>query len=326
MSKANQDASYKALFAAPQMMRDLICGFVSDPWLHTLRFETMDTVRSEYIGEQLQQRFSDMVWRVKAADGVTDIYLSLEFQTRPDPAMPLRTWTYSGLFLQQLLGHSARALRQPWPPVLQLVINTGQLRWRDGVDLASRFWRAPSGLLQQPPQHQFVLIDMHDELLDNADQGDNLFGILLQFERATQTDQYVQLIERLGRLLKPDQPLYRSWLNWIRHRVKLSDRTQLVSDAIQTFEELSMNMKSVFENYKKQQRAEGRMEGRMEGLSQGLSQGRLESLSLQMVKRFGPLPADILQKLHLATDADIKQWIENILDARQLSDVFRPFN
>ncbi len=83
-----------------------------------------------------------------------------------------------------------------------------------------------------------------------------------------------------------------------------------------------MNMKRVFENYKKQQRAEGRMEG----LSQGLSQGRLESLLLLMVKRFGPLPADIQQKLELATDAELKQWTENILDARQLSDVFRPFN
>ncbi len=77
VSKANQDASYKALFAAPQMMRDLICGFVRDPWLHTLRFETLSAVCSEYISEQLRQRFSDMVWRVKAADGVTDIYLAL---------------------------------------------------------------------------------------------------------------------------------------------------------------------------------------------------------------------------------------------------------
>ncbi len=149
-----------------------------------------------------------------------------------------------------------------------------------------------------------------------------MFGILLQFERATQTDQYVQLIERLGQLLKPDQPLYRPWLNWIRNRLKNSDRNPLLSDAIQTYEELSMNMKRVFENYKKQQRAEGRMEG----LSQGLSQGRLEFLSLQMVKRFGPLPADILQKLDLASDAELKQWTENILDARQISDVFRPFN
>ncbi len=87
-----------------------------------------------------------------------------------------------------------------------------------------------------------------------------------------------------------------------------------------------MNMKRVFENYKKQQRDEGRLEGRLEGRMEGLSQGRLESLSIQMVKRFGPLPADILQKLDLATDAELRQWTENILDAKQLSDVFRPFN
>ena len=99
-----------------------------------------------------------------------------------------------------------------------------------------------------------------------------------------------------------------------------------------------MNMKRVFENYKKQCRAEGRSEGLSEGLSQGISQGisqglsqgmfegRLETLASQIRKKFGQLQADILQKLNTATEEQLKLWSENILDAKTLPEVFRPLN
>ena len=32
------DASYKTLFAAPEVVRDLILGFIPDEWLHSLDF------------------------------------------------------------------------------------------------------------------------------------------------------------------------------------------------------------------------------------------------------------------------------------------------
>jgi flagellar biosynthesis/type III secretory pathway protein FliH len=91
-----------------------------------------------------------------------------------------------------------------------------------------------------------------------------------------------------------------------------------------------MNMKRVFENYKKQCRAEGRSEGLSEGISQGISQGmiegRLETLTTLLRKKFGQLQADILQKLNTATEEQLKLWSENILDAKTLPEVFRPLN
>ncbi len=330
MSADSQDASYKSLFTSPRMVRDLICGFVPDPWLHTLRFDRLTLVSNEFTSDQLKRRQSDMVWRLKAEDGVSDVYVVIEFQSRPDPAMPLRTWTYSGLLLQQVLGPSADNLRKPWPPVLNLVIYTGKGRWRDSVELASRFWRAPSGVLQEPPQHRFVLIDIHRHMVDNAVKQDNMFGILLEFERAGQPEEFAGLINRLRQSLVPEDPLYRLWLIWICYRLRASEEDPSVIHAVQNFEDLSMNMKRVFENYKKQCRAEALKEGVSQGISQGISQGliqgRLEILTIQLGKRFGPLQNDIRQKLNLATEDELKQWSENILDAHTLPDVFRPFN
>ena len=87
-----------------------------------------------------------------------------------------------------------------------------------------------------------------------------------------------------------------------------------------------MNMKRVFENYKKQCRAEGRSEGLSEGISQGMFEGQLKILASQIRKKFGQLQADILQKLNTATEEQLKLWSENILDAKTLPEVFRPLN
>lgn len=36
------DASYKLLFAAPEVVRDLVLGFIPDPWLQGLDYGTLE--------------------------------------------------------------------------------------------------------------------------------------------------------------------------------------------------------------------------------------------------------------------------------------------
>ena len=45
------DSSYKYLFSAPEMVRDLILGFVPDEWLHSLDYSTLERVDGSYITE-----------------------------------------------------------------------------------------------------------------------------------------------------------------------------------------------------------------------------------------------------------------------------------
>ena len=39
------DASYKLLFSAPELVRDLVLGFIPDAWLHSLDYATLEKVR-----------------------------------------------------------------------------------------------------------------------------------------------------------------------------------------------------------------------------------------------------------------------------------------
>ncbi|MEY2620484.1 MAG: hypothetical protein RIT26_304, partial [Pseudomonadota bacterium] len=41
MRRQPKDAAYKKLFQSPRMVRDLVCGFIDDPWLYQLPFDRM---------------------------------------------------------------------------------------------------------------------------------------------------------------------------------------------------------------------------------------------------------------------------------------------
>ena len=45
----DHDSSYKFLFSTPELVRDLIIGFVPDEWLHSLDYMTLEKVPGSYI-------------------------------------------------------------------------------------------------------------------------------------------------------------------------------------------------------------------------------------------------------------------------------------
>ena len=78
----NDDASYKYLFSSREMVRDLIQGFIPDPWLHSLDYDTLEKVSGSYVTDDLRHRADDVVWRVKVGGDWVYLYLLIEFQSR----------------------------------------------------------------------------------------------------------------------------------------------------------------------------------------------------------------------------------------------------
>ncbi len=61
---AEHDGGYKLLFSHPKMVEDLLRGFVRESWVEDLDFTTLERVNENFTSEDLQQRHSDMVWRL----------------------------------------------------------------------------------------------------------------------------------------------------------------------------------------------------------------------------------------------------------------------
>jgi hypothetical protein len=65
---ADHDHGYKLLFGHAEMVRDLLVGFVDEPWVKELRFDTLQRVSASYVSDDLRDREGDLVWRVRFQD------------------------------------------------------------------------------------------------------------------------------------------------------------------------------------------------------------------------------------------------------------------
>lgn len=101
--RQDHDTGYKFLFSTPELVRDLIIGFVPDEWLHSLDYSTLERVPGSYISEDFRYRADDVVWRVRVGGEWVYLYLLLEFQSSVDKYMALRMMVYVGLLYQDLV-------------------------------------------------------------------------------------------------------------------------------------------------------------------------------------------------------------------------------
>lgn len=127
---APHDSGYKLLFSDPLMVRDLVQGFIHDPWLHRLDFSTLEPVKGHYVSEDLRDRADDVVWRVRSGEDWLYLYLLIEFQSRVDRFMALRMMVYVGLLYQDLIRNKQLEPSGLLPPVLPIVLYNGERRWR----------------------------------------------------------------------------------------------------------------------------------------------------------------------------------------------------
>jgi predicted transposase/invertase (TIGR01784 family) len=140
----DHDSSYKFLFSRPELVRDLILGFIPDDWLHSLDYETLETVPGHYVTEDLRNRADDIVWRVKVGGEWVYLYLLIEFQSSVDKYMALRMMVYVGLLYQDLIKTGKALADGRLPPVLPIVLYNGSARWTAETDLF-KLIRCPTG-------------------------------------------------------------------------------------------------------------------------------------------------------------------------------------
>jgi len=59
-----------------------------------------------------------------------------------------------------------------------------------------------------------------------------------------------------------------------------------------------------------------------QGEEKGFYLGELQTLQRQITKRFGPLPEAVQVRLSTATREEIERWLDRVLDAQTLDEVF----
>ena len=155
----DHDSSYKFLFSTPELVRDLILGFVPDEWLHSLDYTTLEKVPGSYISEDFRSRADDIVWRVRVGGEWVYLYLLIEFQSSVDKYMALRMMVYQGLLYQDLIKRGLVLADGRLPPVLPIVLYNGSARWSAATDVFELIPLVPGLVEQFKPKLKYLLID-----------------------------------------------------------------------------------------------------------------------------------------------------------------------
>jgi len=198
------DTLYRQLFAHPEIVRDLLAGFLPADWARSLEVAAFERVNASYASDRGKQRHQDMVWRAKVGGEWVYVYILLEFQARSDRWMALRTQVYVGLLLQDLVAQHRLTRRGKLPPVLPIVLYHGRRPWRASRELADLMLPPPDGLELYQPRQQYMLIDQHGQM--NLDDPANILGILFRLLRSKTNKEMLSALDDFAERMKaPDE-------------------------------------------------------------------------------------------------------------------------
>lgn len=336
------DIGCKQVFAFPEMAKELLCAAVDEPWAHAVPLAAFQRINASYVGASGAQRHDDQVWRLRRQD--EDLYLLVEFQSRPDQTMAERMHAYTALLSEDLAKQGKSGVQ-----ILPIVLYSGRVRWR-----------ANTSVCTLSSQFSYLLVDCYSI----RDQ-DNIVSILLRLERAdAKYDRLQILLEELNfwlarqsnpYLVHTIEALVRPKIHAAIRRLprvgNLEEVTEIMEQQFETYIDWlkfhygrKERIKGMWEGRKhgrrlareaarqegrqegcQEGRQEGRREGRQEGRLEGRREGRREGIAIGQQEALREIVRDLFQRggiqmtgiatesLERASVATLKEWLGMLL-------------
>ena len=307
----DHDASYKLLFSSPELVRDLVMGFIPDDWLHSLDYSTLEKVPGSYVTDDLRHRADDVVWRVRVEGEWVYLYILIEFQSTVDPFMAVRMMTYVGLLYQDLIRSQDILPHRKLPPVLPIVLYNGDARWTAATDVAALIPKVPGLVSKYMPSLEYLLIDQSQYTEADLSELKNLVAAVIRFEHSENVTVLLRLIDLLNEWLDDNPELKRTFVIWIRAVVLRQSKNTLVLPKVQDLKELKMTLAKSFDAWAQQHE------------QKGIEKGEAMLLQRLLARRFGTLSNDVVAKIAAASSRQLELWGDRVLDAPSLDDVFQ---
>lgn len=275
------DNIYKLLFSEPQMIIDLLEGFVHESWVKELDFSSLEKVATHYVADDLRSREDDLIWRVKCQDQWLYVYLLLEFQSTVDRFMAVRLMTYIGLLYQDLLKQQTFKKSQKLPPIVPVVLYNGKKRWTAPVQLSELIADLPHNISHYKPNLRYLLLDEGRFSQDELNPLKNLAAAVFRLENAQTHTDIMAVVDDLLRWLKQpqQQALNRYFTLWIKRVLRSARNLEQPIENLNDLTEVRTMLAETVKGWASQWKAEGLAEGRQEGRQVGRQEGKQEGIA-----------------------------------------------
>ena len=316
MAGSVHDTYTKAVFSRRENANGLFKAVLPAGLLAALDLSSTEYRRGSYAG--VTSRRTDLLYTVKLEGRDAFLYVLLEHKsTIDDPLLPATLLVYLGRIWDEWLRENEarrpedRATRVP--AVIPVVLYHGADGWTAATELLDVIDLAPDTLAAvRPhlPSFRFVL----DDLVTRTDQD-------LRARETAVLGRVALLLMRHLRELRTDPASVLAFLRTVADLFNLlpdDDRVLCFWYILEVAEPDPQAVQSALRDV-----VEPRvLEGVMTAAEKLRNEGQVRTLLRQLRSLFGPLEAEVEERISAADEATLDAWTDRVLTAKSLEEVF----
>ncbi len=304
----SHDAFFRTLIGDPVRADVLIRRCLPPETAALLSDEPFSPLPDTLISDTLRTLRTDSLFMTGLKEGGM-AYALLEHKSTPDTRTPLQISEYIIGILRSHDRLQGRGDPQPRPLVIPIVVYHGAAKWtapRSARDLAA----------ETEDLFRYHLLDL-GRIPDPELSSDTSLrgGLALLKYTMDQDPPKEELVAALGALRDLRVPAIEYMVE--KYQLPREALEQIIREADP--ELWRTLMPTVAEGWKEEGKAEGRVEGRAEGRVEG----KAETLLRLLERRFGTVSEDASTRVLAAPVEDLDVWLDAILSAPTIEDIFR---
>ncbi len=306
------DKFFRRFFQEKRIIEELLVHLVKQSWVNDLDFSTLERVERSYVTKNIQERASDVIWKVKYK--TSDIYIDVltEIQSSNDVTMPIRILDYIGSFYEN--EYKSLKTDEKIIPIIPIVFYIGSENW-SAVSKFHDLVNIPNDLLKKYiPSFEYILININEMNTEDLAKAESMLTRLVVMNKSKNAEEFKNLIRNLFDLIvkttdENEMKKYREYLMLyidlvLNKKINKEEATKIV-DVIEGGTMFFMTLDHIFEQENKKGELKGELKGKLEGKKEGEHQKSIE-IAKKMLKK-GSSVEDVAEMTELSIDE-----IENI--------------
>ncbi|HWQ36813.1 MAG TPA: Rpn family recombination-promoting nuclease/putative transposase [Blastocatellia bacterium] len=321
------DRFFKELLGQPEIAADFLMNYLPPEVVAALDLSAPEPVRDAFIDSELQQHFSDLLYRVRMREGTAAfVYVLFEHKSAPDSRVAFQLLRY----LVRIWERSLKEGQDLLPPIYPIVFHHGTARWNVKQNFRSLVAVTDdSPLLRQVPEFEYYLLDLAAIDETELKGAPYLRAGLMLFRNIFSRELKRRLPEIFRQLgTEPEQSLVEhlrtliAYLSHARDEIRPAEIRQTLE---QTFIRQGGSMQSIVDEWIAEKVEGGRLKGIEEGRLRGIEEGRVEgltSMTLRLLqKKLGSLPEVTQSQISALTAEQLEDLAVALLDFNSMSDL-----
>lgn len=326
------DKFFKETFGNVEIAKDFLNNYLPENIIKVIDVNTLEPQKDSFINEELEEGFSDMLFRVNINKREGYIYFLFEHKSYTSKDISFQLLKYMiEIWEAKIKKEGINEL----PMIIPLVIYHGKDNWNIKTtlgELITGYKDLPKAIQKFIPDYEYLIYDL-SRYTDKEIKGQAQLRIILTIFRDIFTKDNKGFQESIFRAAEYLQELedkqtgieyFETFIRYIfnaRANFTKKDIDEIIDKIGKTYPEGSELVMTLAETF----RQEGKEEGIKQGIEKGIEKGeRRKSLNYAvklLTKKFGKLPEEYKEKLNNADIEILDLIVEEIFSLESLDDV-----